>query len=109
MTVEALVARPLDEVRTPKYELSAGLRHVGAVCILTLCGDLAASSVSILESQFDRLGRTSCRRVVLDVSQLTGIDETGTRVITGLRHYVRARGGVFSIVGAAGTVAAALT
>lgn len=79
------------------FEVS--LRAVGDVCVLTLRGALEAGSVAVLESRFDRLWRTPCRRVVLDLSALVAIDDTGANVLAGLQHYVAARGGAVSLVG----------
>ncbi|MGH8989327.1 MAG: STAS domain-containing protein [Acidimicrobiales bacterium] len=108
MTVEMADSQQLrtDDTVGPRFEVS--LRHVGAVCILTLRGELRAGSVAVLEAEFDRLGRTRCRRVVVDVTELSRLDEVGSRVLTGLSHYVRARGGVLTVVGARPPIARAL-
>lgn len=104
MTLEALRERPLDE----GPDLTVEFHHIGPICLLSLCGALRAGSVSVLEAQFDRLGRTPCRRVVVDVSDVTGIDTTGARVLLGLRYYVQARGGQLTVIGASPWVGAAL-
>lgn len=104
MTVEALDLSRLGD----EPDLAVAFRHIGRICVLTLHGDLHATSVAVLEAQFDRLGRTTCHRVVVDLSGLASIDATGAKVLTGLRHYVAARGGRFSIVGACERVASAL-
>lgn|GEM_PF-3315941 len=75
-------------------------RRVGAVCILAMRGGLDSASVAVLESEFDRLWRTPCRRVVLDLDALGALDETGARVLTGLHHYLEARGGTMTVIGA---------
>ena len=104
MTVETLEEARVDG--EPDFGVS--LRHLGAVCVLAMHGSLGVATVATLEATFDRLWRTPCRRVVLDLSALTGVDDTGLRVLTGLHHYLRARGGRLSVVGANPRVAAAL-
>lgn len=64
--------------------------------------------MEVLESQFDRLWRTPCRRVVVDVSEVTGVDETGARVLAGLRYYVTARGGTLTVIGMSASFRATL-
>lgn len=108
MTVETLDERRAEGDGTPGPKLQVSLRHVGAVCVLTLRGDLCAESVSVLEAEFDRLARTPCHRVVIDVTELTALDEVGSRVLTGLSHYVQGRGGALTVVGASAAVAQAL-
>lgn len=88
--------------------LDVVFRHVGQVSILALTGDLERGSVAILEAEVDRLGRTPCKQVVLDLGRLDGVDETGCRVLTGLHHYIAARGGRLTVVGASRSVGAAL-
>ena len=105
MAAPAPVAAPTP-VATPA-PLSVAFRHVGAVCVLSLHGALTAGTLHVLESQIDRLGRTTCQRVVVDAAELAAIDEAGVRVVTGLHHYVHARGGRLSVTGAAGAVARA--
>jgi anti-anti-sigma factor len=99
----------LDEPRVGgDGRLEVSFRAIGDVCVLTLRGALEADSVAVLESLFDRLWRTPCRRVVLDLHALGAIDETGANVLTGLHHYVEARGGSVSVVGTRPWVAEAL-
>lgn len=106
MTVEALAQRPVEEDPV----LTVGFRHVGPICLLSLRGELHAGSVSVLESQFDRLGRTTCHRVVVDLTDVSSLDTTGARVLIGLRHYVQARGGRLTVIGTSpGTYAALAT
>lgn len=104
MTVEAPEQRPLDE----RPDLRVEFRHIGPICVLSLCGELHAGSVEVLESQFDHLGRTPCHRVVLDLSELADLDPTGARVLIGLRHYVHARGGRLRVLGPSPLVRATL-
>lgn len=84
--------------------LSVAFRHVGSVCILSVRGALTAETLAVFESQIDRLGRTTCQRVVIDAAGLTEMDDTGVAVLTGLHHYVQARGGRLSVTGAGGGV-----
>lgn len=105
MTVETLDMARLEDDGTSAAELDVTLGHIGAVCVLTLRGALHSRSVQVLEAEFDRLGRTSCHRVVVDATELSKLDETGKRVLTGLAHYVRGRGGVLSVIGEANPLA----
>lgn len=95
MTVEALPERPVDEGPPLQVEFL----HVGPICLLGLRGQLHAGSVAVLEAQFDQLGKTACYRVVVDLGEVTDLDLTGARVLIGLRHYVRARGGRLTVIG----------
>jgi anti-anti-sigma factor len=95
MAVEVLDPRPLDE----GPELMVEFHHIGPTCVLALRGELHAGSVGVLEAQFDVLGRTPCRRVVVDLNEVTSVDTVGARVLTGLGHYVHARGGTLTVIG----------
>jgi len=83
-------------------------QHVGPLCVLAMTGDLGVGSLGILEAQVDRLGTTPCHEVVLDMYGLCGIDAPGVKVLTGLHHYVEARGGRLRLLGTSSTVARAL-
>ncbi len=98
MTVEAVEQRPREE-RPDRPDLAVEFRHVGPICLLSLCGELNAGTVAVLESQFDRLGRTPCHRVAIDLSEVTDLDSVGARVLIGLRHYVQGRGGQLTVIG----------
>lgn len=104
MSTEVLAERPEE----PAHALSVSFRHVGPICLLSLRGDLRAASLRVLESQVDRLGRTSCHQVVVDLAELTSIDDAGVRVLTGLHHYVQARGGHLTVIGAGDWIGQAL-
>jgi anti-anti-sigma factor len=80
----------------------------GPTCTLTLSGSLSGTSIAALEAQVDQLGSTPCRDVIIDVRLLSAIDQVGVNVLVGLNHYVEARGGQMTVVGASGEVAAAL-
>jgi len=95
MTVDAPEQRPVGE----GHQFEVDFSHVGPICLLELRGELLATSVGVLEAQFDRLGRTSCHHVVLDLTDVSDLDATGARVLVGLRHYVCARGGRLTVVG----------
>lgn len=109
MTVEALQPSGAETLQPSGAALGVAFRHVGAVCVLSLHGALTADTLGTLESQIDRLGRTACQRVVIDAAGLLALDGAGARVLTGLHHYVRARGGVLSVTGACGGVARVLS
>jgi anti-anti-sigma factor len=108
MTAETLHVARFEDDGTSKTELHVALAHVDAMCVLTLRGALRAGSVRVLEAEFDRLGTSSFHRVVVDATELTSLDETGKRVLTGLAHYVRGRGGVLSVIGGSNPIARAL-
>ena len=110
MAVETLYESGAEARREPRHDevvagaadamLSVAFRHVSEVCILSVRGALTAETLAVFESQVDRLGRTTCQRVVIDAAGLTVMDDTGVAVLTGLHHYVRARGGRLSVTGA---------
>lgn len=107
MTTELL--RPRDVgARDDDPELAADVHHVGTVCVLRLTGRLRAGSLGVLQCQFDRLGHTPCRRVVLDLAAVSAVDDAGARLLTGLHHYVAGRGGQLTVVGASQGISAAL-
>jgi anti-anti-sigma regulatory factor len=77
----------------------------GATCRLTLRGELCGSSLAALEAQVDQLGCLPCEQVVVDVRQVTALDEVGAKVILGLYHYyVRGRGGALRVIAMEGAV-----
>lgn len=88
--------------------LAVAFRHAGPVCVLSLSGALTTGTLGVLEAQMDRLGRTTCHRVVIDAAGLTAVDDAGARVLTGLHHYVTARGGRMHVTGAPAGVARVL-
>lgn len=98
MTTE-LLAPETDEVGEVPPDLAANMHHVGSVCVLRLDGSLHTGSLSAVQCQFDRLGRTPCGCVVLDLSAVSDIDPAGARLLTGLFHYVVGRGGRLRVVG----------
>ena len=108
MTTELLMPGSDEEGGGPGAELVAGVHHVGTVCVLRLVGRLHAGSLYALQRQFDRLGRTPCRQVVLDLAGLVDVDEAGARLLTGLHHYVAGRGGHLAVVGVSSAVTVAL-
>jgi anti-anti-sigma regulatory factor len=87
---EAQVSAELPEA--PPY-LEVELSATGDTCRLTLRGVLCATSLSALEAQVDQLGCMPCEQVVVDMHQLTELDEVGAKVILGLYYYVVGKGG----------------
>jgi anti-anti-sigma factor len=88
--------------------LEVTLRQVGGMCVMTLRGELCATSLHLLEREFDLLGCIPCREVVLDMTDLETVDDAGCRVLTGLHHYVQGRGGLLTMAGASDGVRDAL-
>jgi len=100
MTLDSLDVRPENDGASQPV-LQVTLTDVGTTCVLTLRGALDARSVGVLEAELDNLGRMSCRRVIVDLAALIALDGTGRRVLTGLAHYVRGRGGTLRVIGKA--------
>ena len=92
-------------VASPEDWLRVELRVSGEVCTLVLSGVLSGTSIAALEAQVDQLSCTACGDVVLDVRRLKELDRTGASALSGLYHYVKARGGRYRIVGATDQVA----
>jgi len=80
--------------------LSVQLQVIGGLNVLTLRGELCATSIPALESYLDQLGSLPFRGVLLDVSEVTRLDPVGARVVIGMRHYVEARGSSLMVRGA---------
>jgi anti-anti-sigma factor len=97
MTTELLTLGAAEDGASP--DLVADLHHLGSFCVLRLEGHLHAGTLGVLQCQFDRLGHTPCRQVVLDLGALADIDPAGARLLTGLHHYVAGRGGHLTVVG----------
>ncbi len=92
----------------PPPRLTATLETAGARCRLTLGGVLDAESIAALDTQIDQMACTPCSLVIVDTAGLTSVDDTGSRALVGLGHYVRARGGTYCLLGARGEVATTL-
>lgn len=75
-------------------------------CTLRLTGRLCADTVRLLDSHVDLLGRRTCDEVVIDLHGVELMDQVGARLIVGFGHYVAARGGRFSVDGAAPAIRA---
>ncbi len=103
MTVETLPGT-VHEALT----LTITFRESDCECVLSLGGALTAETIGAFENPIDRLGRTTFRRVVLEVGGLTDLDDAGARMLTGLHHYVQGRGGHLTVRGAGAPVARAL-
>jgi len=86
--------------------LSVGLRGHGRTCTLALHGALCEESITALAAQIDQLGCIPFDIVIIDARGIETVDEVGARVLVGLSHYVRGRGGRFVLMGATTTVAA---
>ncbi|MHB1929123.1 MAG: STAS domain-containing protein [Acidimicrobiales bacterium] len=80
--------------------LSVQLRIADDGCILTLRGDVCASSLPALEAIVEQLGRLPCGAIVVDASEVGRLEPVGARFLAGLRHYVSGRGGHMAIRGA---------
>jgi anti-anti-sigma factor len=88
--------------------LQVELEAQGPTCLLTLRGELCGGSLAALAAQVDQLGSLPCDQVVVDMGQLTQLDQAGAKVILGLYYYVLGRGGALRIIGTAGPVAETL-
>lgn len=88
--------------------LSVELKFTGSTCALLTEGELTGTSVVALEVQIDQLCCTAFDSVVLDLGHLRAIDRVGCNVLSGLYHYVVARGATLRVLGARGQVARAL-
>ncbi|MGA2305762.1 MAG: hypothetical protein ABSH29_16500 [Acidimicrobiales bacterium] len=51
----------------------------GPTCLLTLRGVLCGGSLAALAAQVDQLGCLPCERVVVDMCQVTQLDQAGAR------------------------------
>lgn len=80
--------------------LSVALEVDGSQAVLRLRGALLATSVAALAAQIDQLGCTPCGNLVVDLKELADIDAIGVSALSGLRHYVRGRGGRIELFGA---------
>jgi anti-anti-sigma regulatory factor len=68
---------------------------------LDLRGELCAETIGVLERHVDMLGCCGCEELTIDLTRLDRIDVTGARVLLGLEHYLRGRGGRLTVTGAA--------
>jgi anti-anti-sigma factor len=80
----------------------------GPACSLTLRGELCGGSLAALTAQVDQLVCLPCERVVVNMGQVTRLDQAGAKVILGLYYYVLGKGGVLRVTGLAGQVAETL-
>ena len=69
-----------------------------------LAGSLDASTAKTLEASIDELSCDFRPFVMVDTREVDDLDECGVNVLSGMSHYVEARGGVFALVGS-GTAA----
>jgi anti-anti-sigma factor len=84
------------------------LAVLGASCRLTLQGELGGTSLAALVAQVDQLGGLPCEQVVIDMGDVTVIDDVGAKVVLGLYYYVLGRGGSLQVTGMTGKVAETL-
>jgi anti-anti-sigma regulatory factor len=83
--------------------LSVALDGWGASWRLTLCGELCGASLAALETQVDQLGCLPCAHLVVDLRQVTALDEAGANVILGY-YYVLGHGGALEVTASTGPV-----
>jgi anti-anti-sigma factor len=95
--------RPGMEEAAPTLQVELDVQ--GPACLLTLRGELCGGSLAALAAQVDQLVCLPCERVVVDMGQVTRLDQAGAKVIVGLYHYVLGKGGVLRVTGTAGQVA----
>jgi anti-anti-sigma factor len=92
----------------PDSTLLVELAVLGASCRLTLQGELGGTSLAALVAQVDQLGGLPCEQVVIDMGDVTVIDDVGAKVVLGLYYYVLGRGGSLQVTGMTGKVAETL-
>lgn len=97
-----------DPARTGPPALRVVVEVVDRVWWWRLSGQLRAGSLAVLEANVDLLGAARCDQVVVDLRELTEVDDVGCKVLLGLHHYMTARGGRLGIAGASPLVARAL-
>jgi anti-anti-sigma factor len=96
MAIEALVGTEFEEgADRLTVELIIEADH----CVLVLHGELCGATIAALEAQLDQLACTACHDVRVDLSGLEATDEAGLRVLAGLCHYVKGRGGEVRLEG----------
>ncbi len=88
--------------------LEVELREERSACVLAMSGVLTGMSKVALEVQIEQLCYASFDEVVLDLRELTAIDEVGVALLTGLLLRTRARQARLVVVGAGPEVAAGL-
>lgn len=86
--------------QTRPGRLAVWTDHAGSRCSLIIRGELVADTIAELEEHLDLIVCCKSDHVVVDLSRLAIIDATGARVLVGLQHYVKGRGGQLDIVGA---------
>jgi anti-anti-sigma factor len=84
----------------PGALLAVEWQRRGRTTVLRLCGELRDISIRALEDQIDRLACTAGDAVLLDLKDLTALDDVGVQVLVGLHHYMRGRRGSLRAVGA---------
>jgi anti-anti-sigma factor len=108
MTEERGAVKSCQSGHTPPARLAVWTDHEASLCSLALRGDLVAATIGELEEHLDLIVCCQSDEVVIDLGRLQSIDSAGARVLIGLQHYIKARGGDFDIVGADRRTAATL-
>lgn len=85
------------------------LHVAGSTVVLTLSGCVDRRSLPIVERVVDHVGCTGQDHLAVDLCGVDCLDEAGVRMLTALDCYMQARGGRLTVVGAAPSVAAALS
>jgi len=97
-----------DPAHTGPPALRVVVEVIDRVWWWRLSGQLRAGSLAVLEANVDLLGAARCDQVMVDLRDLTEVDDVGCKVLLGLHHYMTARGGRLGIAGATPLVARAL-
>lgn len=90
----------------PRFE--AELNWTAETALLTLRGSLEHGAIAALDTQIDQVFCSSFSSLVIDVRELSTIDDLGLRCLVGLYHYVITRDSQISVRGARGSVGAAM-
>jgi ABC-type transporter Mla MlaB component len=90
----------------PRFE--AELNWAAETALLTLHGSLEQCAVAALETQIDQVFCSPFTFLVVDLHELSTIDDIGVRCLVGLYHYVISRGSRIVVQGARGSVGVAI-
>ena len=95
--------------RTRSRRERGGILHVAPVRMhtLALTGQLGKESAVKLEAAIDELCASGVERLLLDLSELTGIDRTGIDVVAMRCRLCRRRGVTVELIGVNAAVAGA--
>lgn len=98
----------IDTPGTERAILTVALCCLECQEVISVSGALNRDSLVALEVQINQIGGAGPLDVVLELSGLLRIDDTGVAAVSGLVDYVHARERRIEISGATGQVAAAL-